>query len=92
LDSCVVSYFCIASHSHCVGKTINHCSEPYVAILRNEDVSVDSCIGGDVSTAGDGNTVALDVENISMAIDRLEESDISLFDGTPSVEIKSCFS
>jgi hypothetical protein len=45
-----------------------------------------------MSAAGNGKTIAFDVENISMTIDWFEKSDISFFDGASSIEIKSCFS
>ena len=67
----VISDFGVGTHSNRVVQTINHCSKSNVTILREENVSKDGSVRGDMRGFWYGKGVLLDVKNVSVAIDWL---------------------
>ena len=72
----MVSYFSVSSHPHRVEKPINHGPKSNVAVLRQKYISVNGSIGSNMCRGGEGEAVLVDMEDISVPIDRLEVGNI----------------
>ena len=72
----VVSYFGVGSHPHRVEKPINHGPKSHIAVLRQKYISVNSSIGSNMGGGGEGEAILVNMEDISVPIDRLEVGNI----------------
>ena len=72
----VVSYFGVGSNPHRVEKPINHSPESHIAVLRQKYISVNGSIGSNVGGGGESEAILVNMEDISVPIDRLEVGNI----------------
>ena len=92
LNRRIVPDLAVCTHTHRTTQPVHHRPETDVAVLRERDVAVDRGVRRHVGALGNCQRIVLDVEHVSVAVDRLQKSDILLEDRSPAIEIETCLS